>query len=72
MDKFLHERNLELYHLQLNRTTDANIRRQILRLIEEENKRYVPQAGRTAPNLSFSRSGGAGSFPGGSVSDKKE
>lgn len=71
MDKFLHERNLELYRLQLNRTTNADIRRQILRLIEEENKRYVPQAGRTAPNFSFSRSGGAGSLPSGSASDKQ-
>lgn len=60
VDKFLHERTLEMYRAQLNRTTKDDTRRQILRLISEETIRYLPKAGLTAPNFSFSRRDGSG------------
>jgi len=60
VDKFLHEKNLEMYRAQLNCTTNEDTRRQILRLILEERKRYLPKAGLTAPNFSFSRRDGSG------------
>ena len=50
VDKFLHEKNLEMYRAQLNCTTN-DTRRQILRLISEDRKRYLPKAGLTAPNF---------------------
>jgi len=60
MEKFMHERNLELYRLQLSRTTNEDIRRQLSRLITEEKRQHLPRAGRTAPNFSFSRRDGSG------------
>ena len=42
MEKLMYERNLELYRLQLNRTTNEDIRRQLLRLIAEE-KQHLPR-----------------------------
>lgn len=70
MEKFMHERNLELYRLQLNRTTNEDTRRQRLRLISEEKRQHLPRAGRTAPNFSFSRRDGSGGFNSPSTSTK--
>jgi len=43
MERLMYERNLELlYRLQLNRTTNEDIRRQLLRLIAEE-KQHLPR-----------------------------
>ena len=60
MDKFLHEKNLEMYRARLNCTTNEDTRPQILRLISDERKRYLSKAGLTAPNFSFSRRDGSG------------
>ena len=60
VDKFLHERNLEMYRAQLNCTTNDDTRRQLLRFISEERKHFLPKAGLTAPNFSFSRRDGSG------------
>jgi hypothetical protein len=60
MEKFLHERNLEMYRAQLNRATNEGTRRQILQLISEESRRCLPKAGLTAPNFSFSRRDSSG------------
>lgn len=71
MDSFVHERNLELYRLQLTRTTNEDIRRQILRLIEEENKRHLPKAGLTVSSFSLNRRNGKRGIVNGSVADNK-
>lgn len=70
MEKFMHETNLGLYRLQLNRTTNEDTRRQLSRLIAEEKRQHMPRAGRTAPNFSFSRRDGSGGFNGPSVSTR--
>jgi hypothetical protein len=40
-DRFWYDRDLELYRLQLNRTTNEETRRQILRLMMEETNRHL-------------------------------
>lgn len=70
MDKFMHERNLELYRLQLNRTTNEDARRQLLRLIAEEKQRHLPRLGQTVPRLSFSGHNGSDGFNTKSISNE--
>ena len=68
MEEFMHERDLELYRLQLNRTTSEDTRRQLVRLIANEKRQHLPRAGRTASNFSFSRRDGSGGFNSPSIS----
>jgi hypothetical protein len=62
MDKFVHDQNLDLYRLQLNRTTNEETRRQLLRLIAQENEAFRPRRGQTASIFLFSGRDGAGGF----------
>ena len=72
MDMFMHERNLELYRLQLNRTTNDDTRRQLLRLMAEEKQRHPLRAGQTAPDFPFGGRNGSGGFNSISMPDKNE
>ena len=53
MEKFVHDQNIELYRFQLNQTTNEDTRRQLLRLMAQENEVFRPRRGQTAPNYLF-------------------
>lgn len=62
MDKFLHERNLEIYRLQLDRATDDALRNQLLRLIRQEKASHPPRGGQTLSDRSDPSPGVPGAF----------
>lgn len=51
MDNFMHEKTLKLYRLQLNRTTNQDVRRNLLRCIAEEKRQYLQAQGGPRPIL---------------------